>query len=103
MSGQWTVPILFALETCRGRFTPMQHHLQISPARLSENLKRMTESGLLQHLSPHERRHPALPEYVLSTSSDTAGCLRKPGTCPSCLRFILTMNIFKILSRPFSR
>nr|WP_281169551.1 winged helix-turn-helix transcriptional regulator [Paenibacillus harenae] len=66
LSGQWTVPILLALEKCRGRFTPMQRHLQISPARLSENLKRMTESGLLQHLSPYERRHPALPEYVLT-------------------------------------
>lgn len=26
----------------------------------------MAESGLLQHLSPYERRHPALPEYVLT-------------------------------------
>lgn len=44
----------------------MQHHLQIAPARLSENLKRMTEGGLLHHLSPYKRRHPALPEYVLT-------------------------------------
>ncbi|MFC6331859.1 winged helix-turn-helix transcriptional regulator [Paenibacillus septentrionalis] len=66
MSGQWTIPILLALESCRGRFTPMQHQLQIAPARLSDNLKRMEENGLLQHLSPYERRHPALPEYVLT-------------------------------------
>ncbi|WP_283248970.1 winged helix-turn-helix transcriptional regulator [Paenibacillus antibioticophila] len=66
LSGQWTVPILISLEKCRGRFTPIQHHLQISPGRLSDNLKRMTESGLLRHLSPYERRHPALPEYVLT-------------------------------------
>ncbi len=60
------MPILSALEPCRGRFTPMQRHLQIAPARLSDNLKRMTEDGLLRHLSPYERRHPALPEYVLT-------------------------------------
>jgi len=66
LSGQWTIPILLALEKCRGRFTPMQHHLQIAPARLSDNLKRMIEDGLIQHLSPYERRHPALPEYVLT-------------------------------------
>lgn len=29
-------------------------------------MKRMTDDGLLQHLSPYERRHPALPEYVLT-------------------------------------
>ncbi|MCQ6563056.1 winged helix-turn-helix transcriptional regulator [Paenibacillus mendelii] len=66
LSGQWTVPVLLALDSCRGRFTPMQHHLEITPARLSDNLKRMEENGLLKHLSPHERRHPALPEYVLT-------------------------------------
>lgn len=66
LSGQWTVPILLALEACGGRFTPLQRRLQITPARLSDNLKRMTDGGLLRHLSPHERRHPALPEYVLT-------------------------------------
>lgn len=57
---------MLALESCRGRFTPMQNQLQIAPARLSDNLKRMAEHGLLQHLSAYERRHPALPEYVLT-------------------------------------
>ncbi|MFS0723605.1 winged helix-turn-helix transcriptional regulator [Paenibacillus sp. 1P07SE] len=66
LSGQWTVPILLAMDRVRGRFTPLQHELQIAPARLSDNLKRMTEAGLVTHLSPHERRHPALPEYVLT-------------------------------------
>lgn len=66
LSGQWTVPILLAMERSRGRFTPLQHELQITPGRLSDNLKRMTANGLLKHLSPHERRHPALPEYVLT-------------------------------------
>ena len=66
LSGQWTVPILLALEACGGRFTPLQHQLHITPARLSDNLKRMADSGLLRHLSPYERRHPALPEYVLT-------------------------------------
>ncbi len=44
----------------------MQNRLQIAPARLSDNLKRMEEQGLLRHLSPLERRHPALPEYLLT-------------------------------------
>ena len=54
------------MDRSRGRFTPLQHELGIAPARLSDNLKRMAASGLLQHLGPHERRHPALPEYVLT-------------------------------------
>lgn len=54
------------MDRCRGRFTPLQHELGIAPARLSDNLKRMVGGGLVQHLSPHERRHPALPEYVLT-------------------------------------
>lgn len=66
LSGQWTAPILLAMDASRGRFTPLQHELQIAPARLSDNLKRMAESGVLKHLSPQERRHPALPEYVLT-------------------------------------
>lgn len=44
----------------------MQRQLEITPARLSDNLKRMVDNGLLKHLSPHERRHPALPEYLLT-------------------------------------
>lgn len=60
------MPVLLALDSCGGRFTPLQHHLQIAPTRLSDNMKRMAEMDLLKHLSPHERRHPALPEYVLT-------------------------------------
>lgn len=66
ISGQWTVPVLLTLESCGGRFTPLQKNLGITPARLSDNLKRMVEAGLIQHLSPFERRHPLLPEYVLT-------------------------------------
>ncbi|MEF3305282.1 winged helix-turn-helix transcriptional regulator [Paenibacillus sp. GYB003] len=66
LSGQWTIPVLLALENCGGRFTPLQQQLAIAPARLSDNLKRMCISGLIQHISPHERRHPLLPEYVLT-------------------------------------
>jgi DNA-binding HxlR family transcriptional regulator len=66
LSGQWTVPILLALEDSGGRFTPLQRQLESAPARLSENLKRMIELGLIQHLSPYERHHPLLPEYVLT-------------------------------------
>jgi DNA-binding HxlR family transcriptional regulator len=66
LSGQWTVPILLALEDCGGRFTPLQRQLEASPTRLSENLRRMIELGLIQHLSPYERNHPLLPEYVLT-------------------------------------
>jgi DNA-binding HxlR family transcriptional regulator len=66
LSGQWIVPILIALEDCGGRFTPLQRQLEAAPARLSENLKRMIELGLIDHLSPYERHHPLLPEYVLT-------------------------------------
>jgi DNA-binding HxlR family transcriptional regulator len=66
LSGQWTVPILLTLEECGGRFTPLQRQLESAPARLSENLKRMIELGLIEHLSPYERHHPLLPEYVLT-------------------------------------
>lgn len=66
VSGRWTVPILLALEASGGRFTPLQNQLSITPARLSNNLKQMAEAGLIQHLSPYERRHPLLPEYLLT-------------------------------------
>lgn len=66
LSGRWTAPILLALEESGGRFTPLQHRLNIAPGRLSDNLRRMAEDGLIVHLSPKERRHPLLPEYVLT-------------------------------------
>jgi DNA-binding HxlR family transcriptional regulator len=66
LSGQWTIPVLLAIEDSGGRFTPLQRILQIAPARLSDNLKRMSESGLIVHLTPYERHHPLLPEYVLT-------------------------------------
>lgn len=66
LTGQWTLPILLALEGNGGRFTPLQNKLNIAPSRLSENLKKMAEDGLLLHLSPGDRRHPLLPEYVLT-------------------------------------
>jgi DNA-binding HxlR family transcriptional regulator len=66
LTGQWTLPILLALEERGGRFTPLQNKLNIAPSRLSANLKKMVEDGLLIHLSPAERRHPLLPEYVLT-------------------------------------
>jgi DNA-binding HxlR family transcriptional regulator len=66
ISGQWIIPILLALENCGGRFTPLQRHLETTPARLSDNLKRMIEGSLIEHLSPFERHHPLFPEYVLT-------------------------------------
>lgn len=66
LSGRWTIPILLALQESGGRFTPLQHHLGISPSRLSENLKKMEGLGMVRHLSPYERRHPLLPEYQLT-------------------------------------
>lgn len=66
LSGRWTIPILLSLKETGGRFTPLQHRLDISPSRLSENLKRLESKGIVIHLSPHERRHPLLPEYQLS-------------------------------------
>lgn len=44
----------------------MQHRLDVSPSRLSENLKKLESKGIVKHLSPYERRHPLLPEYQLS-------------------------------------
>lgn len=66
LTGQWTVPILLSLDAKGGRFTPLQNKLDIAPSRLSSNLKKMVTDGLLIHLSPQERRHPLLPEYVLT-------------------------------------
>lgn len=60
------MPILLALESNGGRFTPLQKKLDIAPFRLSANLKKMVADGLLHHLAPSERRHPLLPEYVLT-------------------------------------
>jgi|SRR5690625_1117595 len=66
LSGRWTIPILLSLDKSGGRFTPLKNHLQISPSRLSSNLKMMTEAGIVQHLSPFERNHPLLPEYQIT-------------------------------------
>lgn len=66
LSGRWTIPILLSLKETGGRFTPLQHHLGISPSRLSSNLKRLEENGFVKHISPYERRHPLLPEYQLT-------------------------------------
>ncbi|RJE89649.1 hypothetical protein D3P07_05270 [Paenibacillus sp. 1011MAR3C5] len=66
LSGRWTIPILLSLKETGGRFSPLQHRLDISPSRLSENLKKLEAKGIVKHLSPYERRHPLLPEYQLS-------------------------------------
>jgi DNA-binding HxlR family transcriptional regulator len=70
LSGQWTVPLLLAMAPSRGRFSPLQKALGITPARLSDNLWRLEANGLLVRLSPQERRHPALPEYVLTEEGE---------------------------------
>ncbi|MBM7675467.1 winged helix-turn-helix transcriptional regulator [Gracilibacillus alcaliphilus] len=66
LSGRWNIPILLSLDESGGRFTPLKNMLQISPSRLSSNLKTMKETGLIQQLSPFERNHPLLPEYKLT-------------------------------------
>lgn len=66
LTGQWTLPLLLSLDERGGRFTPLQNKLGIAPSRLTANLKKMIADGLLIHLSPQERRHPLLPEYVLT-------------------------------------
>lgn len=66
LSGRWTIPILLSLKEAGGRFTPLQHRLDISPSRLSDNLKKLESKGIVRHLSPYERRHPLLPEYELT-------------------------------------
>lgn len=66
LSGRWTIPILLSLESSGGRFTPLQRQLDIAPARLSDNLKQLSDAELIHHLTPLERRHPLLPEYKLT-------------------------------------
>lgn len=66
LSGKWTIPILLSLQETGGRFTPLQHHLDISPSRLTDNLQKLEAGGIVRHLSPYERRHPLLPEYRLT-------------------------------------
>jgi len=66
LSGRWTIPILLMLKETGGRFTPLQHRLGISPSRLSDNLRKLESRGIIVHISPHERRHPLLPEYQLT-------------------------------------
>ncbi|MFZ5352568.1 MAG: winged helix-turn-helix transcriptional regulator [Bacillota bacterium] len=66
ISGRWTVPILVSINVNGDRFTPLQTKTGAAPARLSENLKKMCDAGLLHHISPYERRHPLLPEYILT-------------------------------------
>jgi len=66
LSGRWTIPILLSLENIGGRFTPLQRQLDIAPARLSDNLKQLSDAELIHHLTPQERRHPLLPEYKLT-------------------------------------
>ncbi|MDF3822941.1 winged helix-turn-helix transcriptional regulator [Leptospira sp. 96542] len=70
LSGQWTVPLLLAMAPSRGRFSPLQKALGITPARLSDNLWRLEANGLLVRLSAQERRHPALPEYLLTEEGE---------------------------------
>ncbi len=66
ISGRWTIPILLSISLNGDRFTPLQTKTGAAPARLSENLKRMCQAGLIKHISPYERRHPLLPEYILT-------------------------------------
>lgn len=66
LSGKWTIPILLSLQESMGRFTPLQHRLGISPARLSDNLRNLEKKGILERITAYERRHPLLPEYRLT-------------------------------------
>ena len=66
ISGKWTIPILLSISIDGDRFTPLQTKTGAAPARLSENLKKMCDDGLVYHISPYERRHPLLPEYILT-------------------------------------
>ncbi|CAG9621281.1 winged helix-turn-helix transcriptional regulator [Sutcliffiella rhizosphaerae] len=66
LSGRWTIPILLSIDKSGGRFTPLKNKLEISPSRLSNNLKDMIDAGLIKNLSPYERNHPLLPEYLLT-------------------------------------
>ncbi|KMK75826.1 winged helix-turn-helix transcriptional regulator [Alkalihalobacillus pseudalcaliphilus] len=66
LSGRWKIPIITQLEKSGGRFTPLLHKLQISPARLSENLKALMDGHYINSISANERTHPLFPEYYLT-------------------------------------
>jgi DNA-binding HxlR family transcriptional regulator len=66
LGGKWLIRIIIAMPLRGSRFTPLQNKLKISPSRLSENLLKLETLGYVKHLSPVERRHPLLPEYVLT-------------------------------------
>lgn len=67
LSGRWVMPILIHLQSSGGRFTPLQKKLGISPSRLSDNLTKLVSKEVVERLTPYERRHPLLPEYILTS------------------------------------
>ncbi len=67
LSGKWVIPILLTIDKKGDRFTPLQNRLGITPGRLSDNLQKLKNLGLIHHLEPLERRHPLLPEYQLTS------------------------------------
>lgn len=67
LTGKWTMPTLVAIGRRGNRFTPLLHSLSIAPSRLTDNLQWLIDQGYVHHLDPSEKRHPALPEYKLTT------------------------------------
>lgn len=66
LSGKWMIRILLEMPDKGTRFTPLEHELVISPSRLNDNLIKLESMELIKHLSPIERRHPLLPEYIFT-------------------------------------
>lgn len=60
------IKILLSMPKKGSRFTPLQNALVISPSRLNDNLIKLETMNMIKHLSPIERRHPLLPEYVFT-------------------------------------
>lgn len=66
LSGSWRLAIIVEISRYGNRFSSIEKTLEISPSRLSENLRALESEGIVKHVAPGERHHPLLPEYRLT-------------------------------------
>ena len=73
LTDQWTFLILreFFLEGKRRRFQDLQHELSLSPNTLSNRLKHLENSGILERRQYSD--HPPRAEYVLTEKGESFG------------------------------
>ncbi len=66
LSGSWRLAIIVEISRYGNRFSAIEKTLEISPSRLSENLRALESEGIVKRVAPGERHHPLLPEYRLT-------------------------------------